>query len=344
MTMLFMDSFDHYVTADILKKYTSLMTGNQTIGAFGRNGTNGLNCVYNAGGVQKTIGTASATVIAGFAHTITANTAAAQDAAFFAFTDAGTVQVDLRWNGSTRQLFVTRNGTQIGSTGTTVLSLGVAYYIEFKVTINNSTGSFEVRINGVTEITGSSLDTQNTANATVDGIRLGRSNNIDNTQNPDYFDDLYFCNDSGANNNTFLGDLRIQCIFPDGAGGNTQWTPSAGSNFQNVDETAPNDDTDYNSDATIGDRDTYTYGNLSPSTATIKAIQIMTYARKDDAGTRTIAPVLRIGGVNYDQSNLPNLTTTYQYLPQVIEVSPATTAAFTLSEVNGMEAGAKVIA
>ena len=41
MALLFMDSFDHYATADITEKWTA-STGTFAIGAYGRNSTNGL--------------------------------------------------------------------------------------------------------------------------------------------------------------------------------------------------------------------------------------------------------------------------------------------------------------
>ena len=338
MTMLFMDSFDHYATAQLGLKYTTV-AGSFTVGAVGRNSTNGALCPNTTGSglLRKSI-TSAATIISGFAFSLSA-LPPSQDTIIFILSDAGTEQVSIRVETGTGKLKVIGAGTVRG-TSTTALSLNTFYYIELKATIANS-GSVELRINGTSEVNVSGVDTQTTANASADGVGLACQGN----QTANYiFDDYYVCNGLGTVNNDFLGDLRVQAIFPDGAGGNTQWTPSANANWQNVDETTPNDDTDYNSDATVGDRDTYTYGNLSPATASIKAVQIMTYARKDDAGTRTIAPVVRLSAVNYDQASLPNLTTSYQYLPQVLETSPATTVAWTLSEVNGAEFGEKVIA
>lgn len=338
--MLFVDSFDHYATADIVKKWTAL-TGTVTIGAFGRNGTNGIRC--GGGAVSKTLPATKVTLISGMAIKLPAGYPS--DAPLIEFRDGATSQIGVYFNSS-YQMKIKRNGAggTTLATGTTVLSAGVYYYIELKAKIDNTTGTTEVHINGAAEaaLTLTGQDTQQSANAYADNVSFGNTGfggGLNNDQ-----DDFYINDDAGSANNDFLGDIRVQYIAPDGAGGVTQWTPSAGSNYQNVDETAPDDDTTYNSDATIGDRDTYTLGALSPSTATIKGIQMITYARKDDAGTRTICPVIRISSTNYDQSNLPNLTTSYQYLPLVVEVSPATSVAFTLSEVNGMEAGVKTVA
>ena len=340
MAVLFMDSFDHYVSADITKKWTSLSV-TAISAANGRNGTASARMSNYFNELKKTL-TAKQTHIIGVALRISAYPASNQ--ALISLYDGATTQCDVRIT-SAGKLLVTRAGTQLGTTGTTILSLNTFYYIEFKCKIDNTTGTTEVHINTVAEanLTTTGQDTQNTANATADTLKLGDVNNGGTAANVDW-DDLYWCDNSGAQNNDFLGDCRVQALLPSGAGGNTQWTPLSGANYTNVDEAAPNDDTDYVSDATVGDRDTYAYGDLASSTGNVKAIQTMHYARKDDAGTRTIAPVVRIGATNYDQANLPNLSTSYQYLPQIEELSPASGIAYTVSEINGAEFGTKVIA
>ena len=53
------------------------------------------------------------------------------------------------------------HGNTTTYTGTTPLSINTWYYVEVKLVVNDSTGSFEVRINGNTEISQSSIDTKN---------------------------------------------------------------------------------------------------------------------------------------------------------------------------------------
>lgn len=338
MAVLFLDSFDHYATANLTSKWSG-QTGTNTIGPVGQNSTNGLRQTNGDNQVNRALGVNAATLIVGRAFRfLTAPTTA--NYPLLNIRDGTTNQVRLVLN-SLKQLELQNGSGAVLSTGTTVLSVSTFYYLELKATINNTTGSYELRINGTTEFSGTNADTQNSANAYANDVQVQGAGNVGGT-NWDC-DDLYVCDNSGTVNNDFLGQIRVQCIFPDGAGGVTQWTPLSGSNYANVNETAPDGDTTYNSDATIGDRDTYTFGALSPSTASIKAIQIVPYVRKDDAGSRAIAPVIRIGSTNYDQSTLPSLSTSYQYLPLVVENSPATTAPFTLSEVNGFEVGAKVV-
>jgi len=51
MADVFYDSFDHYASSDCSRKYNSV-GATLTIGAFGRNGTNGLR---NQSYIQKTV-------------------------------------------------------------------------------------------------------------------------------------------------------------------------------------------------------------------------------------------------------------------------------------------------
>jgi hypothetical protein len=135
----------------------------------------------------------------------------------------------------------------------------------------------------------------------------------------------------------------VELLLPSGAGAETQWTPSAGSNYQNVDENPENGDTDYNKSNTVGQVDTYAMANLVSVAGLIYGVQYLEYARKDNAGTRTIAPVARIGGADYLGSNV-NLSDSYAYTREIKELSPATAAAWTISEINAMEFGVKVTA
>ena len=251
------------------------------------------------------------------------------------FADVDTRQVDLLTDVS-GHLFVTRNGTVIGSVGTTVLHASMWYFIEFGATIGSSAGSFEVRINGVTEITGTGLNTQATSHAGANRIWLGSDPFA-------YYDDLYICDANGPVNNGFLGDCRVESLLPSGAGSKAQWTPLSGDNYANVNQNPPDDDTTYNKSNMVGETDTYAMTDLVSTTGIIYGVQKMNYVRKDNAGSRSVAPVLRIGGTDHVGAST-SIGDSYTYTREIEEVSPATLSAFTISEVNAMEAGIVVTA
>lgn len=333
MTLLFCDSFDHMVTADMTLKGWTVSAAGITAAA-GRFGTDAMRSpngnFYCSWGVPVALATGGV----GFAY----RSSSFSSFGIVNFVDGGTVHLHFRINASSGKIEV-RRGSSTGTliaTGNAVLTTNTFYYLEFKVTINDSTGVIVTKVNGVEDINVTGQDTQNGGNASYDNIRFfwdgqGNGGTCD-------VDDLVIWDTAGSVNNDFMGDVRVQAILPSGAGATTEWTPSAGSNYQNVDEAAPNGDTDYNSEATATDVDTFVYGDLTPTSGTVKAVQWLAYARKDDGGTRTVRPVVRHGGTDYFGSS-KSVSSSYTYLRHLMETNPGTAAAWTISDVNAAEFG-----
>lgn len=355
MSLLFVDGFDHYVTADLTKKWHILAStgssGATITAAAGRNGsgalTNNGSTASSNSWISRTFPPAASWVI-GFAFKFSGSVATPLIIA--ALTDAGTTQCDLRLNADST-LSVTRNGTALTSgTSATALSSGIWYYIEWKITIANSisAGSCKVRVNGSDVITvATSQDTQNTANATASQLKLGIQTTNSSTSILQFYDDVYVCDSvdsgiAGVPNNDFLGDVRAEAILPNGAGNTTGMTPSTGSNYTCVDDTTPNDDTDYVSSSVATTKDTYAFANLTTSPVTIFGVQTVLTQRKDDAGHRFTCPVTRTGATDYDGSNYAVLDS-YSMDCQVRQSNPNTSAAWTEAGVNGAEFGMKVV-
>ena len=337
MALVFCDGFDHYVESDLNKKWNVVVSSNLTITTGGRYGSNrSLQNLTNA--TQQVIKFVPSypTYIVGFAMKTDSFTT---PMSLVEFRDQSTVQCKLTWNeiGSGGYLRAyTAGSTDRGNCSSFITYNGVWRYFEIEVTIHNSAGAIEVRENGVTMLSLSGIDTQATGNAIIDRVAFGGAPAISYTNMS--YDDFYLCDDQGSVSNTFLGDIRVQSIFPSGAGATTQMTPSAGSNYACVDETTPNGDTDYVSETTAGEKDTYAFGNLTPTSGTIKGVQILINARKDDAGSRSIAPVYRPSSTDYDGTT-KSVSDSYTYLSEITEVSPATSSAWTIAEINGAEFG-----
>lgn len=349
MALRFVDSFDHYATADITDKWTSI-NNSITIGATGRNSTNGLRVAASING--PTLGLdAQATWIIGAAYKFSTFPTATR--CFMDLLDGTTVQVSLGITTAGNLVVFRGNasGTLLG-TGSSTLSTGVWYYIELKVTISDAAGVVAIQLNGAAEtitfVTGTSTtqDTKASTNASANIIALWDSATsgaitLDR-------DDLYICDGTdgtaaqGTANNDFLGDVRVEALFPSGAGNYAQFTSSSGgANYTNVDEASANGDTDYNSDLTSGHIDSFAMTNLTPTSGTVIAVQTNVTARKDDGGTRSLKPFFRISSTDYARTTV-NLTDSY-YDQHVVEgKSPASGTAWTISEVNGLEFGYKV--
>ncbi len=254
------------------------------------------------------------------------------------FTAAAGVVMTLGQNGTGNILVKNSGGTTIG-TGTTVLVTNTWYYIEFELVINGASGSIELHLNGVSgEIP---LTTGNFGSTNVGTFRIAGNGTLA-THLSDY-DDIYVLDTTGsAPGNTFLGDTRVQTLFPNADGTYSQWSPTpSGAHFSNIDETTPDDDTTYNSDANPGDIDTYLTAGILAS-ASVPAVQVNLYARKDDAGARQIAPLIRQAGTDYP-GNTATLSANYLFYSQMYALDPSG-ASWTANNVNADEYGVKVIA
>jgi len=353
MALLFMDSFDHYITADLLEKWGTTGTSGTasvSINATGGRRSSGAFRYFSSsasghdGFVRKTFATGSAGGVCGFAYKAGVGFAFAPGEQIAAFQDGTATQVGLRVN-PTGTLSVFRgpqvSGVVLGTTAAVVIPLGNYVYVEFKVLIANSGGTAEVRVNGASVLALTGLDTQDGATATWNSFVLGQSNGASsNYANRTVdFDDLYVLDGSGAAPWTdFLGDCRVDARYPTAAGATTGWTPSAGANWQCVDETAPNDDTDYTSAPAAGLTDTFVVQDAPVAGAQLFGVQHVISAKKTDAGAATIAPVIRHSGVDYPGAGI-NPGTGYGYVLQISAANPGTGVPWTEAGFNAAEFG-----
>lgn len=230
-------------------------------------------------------------------------------------------------------------GAILGSeSGATFAATGVWHYLELKATLSNTVGSAEVRVDGsaIPVISLTNIRTKNDGTKTVfDSVGFGGAGAIS-------VDDLYVCNAAGSINNNFLGDCRVQLLLPTSDGAYQEWTPTpAGTHYTTV-KTLPVRTTDYVASATLNARDTWGYDGV-PAGVTVNGVQVTTAAAKDEAGARSIAPLVRSGGVDVAGANQA-LSLDNQALIQLWERNPATSATWTAADVNAAEFGVKVTA
>ena len=248
--------------------------------------------------------------------------------------DGATLGMNLQLMSS-GEIRVRRGVTDLDTTSGLGLSINTWYWLEFKVLVNSTTGSYELRIGGTNVLSDSGISTQAGSNAYYDIVQLKAA-----AAYP-YFDDFYICNGAGSSNNDFLGDCHVTAIFPDGAGNSTDWTPSAGDNYACVDENPVTDDTDYVESSTSTDKDLYSYGSCGSPT-NIKGLQINTDCRQTDATSYDIITPIRSGSTDYDDSAQTIGTTDYVTKRRIEEEDPDTSAAWTASGINSAEFGIKV--
>lgn len=232
------------------------------------------------------------------------------------------------------------SGTQIASTAPGVLD-GNWHYLEVFATIHGTTGQLIVKLNGNTVInfTGNTLNTG--VVTTIDAIRFRTGKYVASPNAVISIDDFYVCDATGATNNTFLGDVRVQSLVPNAAGTYTQLAPTgAANNYVNVGEMPYNNAT-YNASPTVGQRDTYALSDLAANTASVLGMQSVAHMQKSDAGLANAKVALVSGGgLYYDASQ--SLSTSAVVYTQVRPTDPATAVAWTVAGANGLEAGMEV--
>lgn len=340
-----MDSFDHYATADAKTAGQKLWLENNVGFPYiisagnGRNGTNCLRCDgWGRSGGSKSISGSPATIIVGFGFRF--NALPPTDSPILTISNSSTNQVTigLDSSGVLEAFRGTVTGTLLGASAIP-LSINTYYYIECKVTIDNAAGVVNVRVDNATHINLTAQDTDNGGGAAVDQISIG-GGGAGSAANID-FDDLYVCDTSGSANNDFLGDCRVVVLVPDGAGSSSQWTPSAGSNFQCVDDNPPDGDGTRVSANAVNDIDTYTFGAVGLA-LTPRGVAVWNHAREGLFGfDSVIRAISRPGATNYFGANSDNIQAAigYGFRGNVFETNGDTGLPWTISEIDGAQFG-----
>jgi len=234
-------------------------------------------------------------------------------------------------------LAVYNNTTLLGTT-VNGISFDTWFYLELKVLTDDSVGTVDVHVNGASWLSLTNQDTQPGANSYHTAFRLADAvyNGVIVS-----FDDLYFLDGSGAANNDFLGNMRVVSLDPSASGDSTDWTPSAGSNYENVDDGGiTDDDTTYNETSTDTHQDLYNYEDLPAAAATVAGVQIVTETRVT-AGSMDVSAVIKTGTTTSVGSADTITSTDYVTTTRVEELDPDTSNPWTPSGVNGAQFGIK---
>jgi hypothetical protein len=330
--------FEGAETFDIVTNVYDLGTGQVGVG-FGRYGTRGSRSSAGAGASptylekNQAVGSEYIQQMAFLSNSSSGNVHQ-----LFGTREVSTRHLDVV-NTSAGNILVRRNGTTL-YTLTGAGLFGVWHYIEMKAKIHASTGYIILRLDGVELLNVTGINTSGGLTATPDRHFQGQL--TDSSTNINFqWDDYVLIKIDGTAPNDFIGDCRVTGLFPNGAGSSTDFTPSAGSNYQNVDDFPFDDDTTYNSSPTVGAVDTFAMSNL-PAAGDVYGVRQFTRVRKDDAGSRSACHVVRVDGTEYPSSSFA-LSDTYITFHQLLATNPDTGVAWTDAEVNALEAGYEVV-
>lgn len=250
----------------------------------------------------------------------------------------GNINIDIRQDATAGKFQLRRNGTVLG-TGTTTYATGVWYFMEFHLVIHDTTGVYEMRINGQTEIAAAtSQDTRADAGANgdkCDRLLIGGDSN-------QFFDDIMVNDTTGSFNTSWVGDQRISVYIPNAAGDSTGLTrggTDSGSNYGQVDERPPNDVTDYVYGTDTTSKDLYNIPNTS-GVSDVSGVKLYLRAQKSDAGSGNIAHLIKSGSTE-DVGSDVGLSTSWAAYAKLYDHDPTDSAVWSASKINALQIGAK---
>ncbi len=323
MALILMDGFDHYSAVDAAEKFWG---GHIFAMVPGRGfGGQAMNVIIN-NPVFKTLPSNYTTLIAGAAFKLNAT-----DDSGLMQMEGGAVIASLHITGLGRLYVRDFLGNIVGA-GTTIIPTGTWFQVEMKV-VCGSSGTIEVHLNGGPEIASSSGNFDTSINRiTFLNNSLGGDTSVD---------DVYVADTTGSSpQNDFLGDVRVETLYPVADGNYTDWTPKiAGPHYQMVNETLIDGDGTFNYDATPGDKDSYI---LETFIGTIYGAQLNIGARKGDASVRQIAPLIKQSGTDYLDTTR-TLSADYVFYSWILDKDPSG-ADWLAATINADEFGQKLIA
>lgn len=295
------------------------------VAAAGRSGGNAFQVTNAGSGVQKPMGSAVGTINLAFGYSPAAFPSST--GGIVLFSDAGTSQVSFAITNAGAIQFYRGNFATLLGTSAAVLTLGVYQHVEVTVTISATVGTVQVWVNSVSVLSLTGLNTKATGNTTVDSFTL--QGPVSGNHN--------FCDVIWKDSR--IGDRRVVPIGPTGPGHYTQFTPSAGANWQCVDEVPPNDGTDFNSDTNVGDSDSFVHAALPATATVIDGVIVQVRGANTTTGVGSLAPLLRSGTTDSVGSGT-SLNTSYQTLGHLVATTdPATGLAWASAGVNASEFG-----
>jgi hypothetical protein len=250
------------------------------------------------------------------------------------FYQNGIIQV---WRG------LPSSGTMLVQTPVATFQEDQFFYGEARCKVDPTGGVVEVRVNTKTVISIVSANTKATANPTYDMIGVGFYN-WEATQWAAYgFDDLYFCDTAGTENNNFLGNCRVMTQFVTGNStpqnfliGGSAPAATAALSLLNTNL----DDTKFIHSGTAGDKSLFTIETII-NAPMVFGIQVSAALRQDDATQRTERNLIKSGTtLTEGGDHLTNQT--FTFYKDLLELNPATGVGYTGAELNALLIGPKV--
>jgi len=338
MALLFMDSFDHYLSPNDGRYkwtvfggplYPILQAGRTNlgckIGTYLGSLSQTLSLTYNtlyAGVAYKALGTFGPSTIIEFSNCVSNS----DSTIWLSHVGDGKIQTQGRQNLTVRT----------SSKSSFVMNTDVWYFIELRASSGAGSIQYEVRINNVSVLSGIfsfpiRAHPEN-YDYTLDRVTFSGPGGGFNA----LVDDIYI------DDSQFQGDIQIFVIRPNAEGIYLEWDPIPGpSHYQMVDDLVPDGDSTIIQSDTIGERDMFEMEDVE-LTGKIVGIQSLILCQKESAGEALIAQMYADGAGH--EITIPNefspSASSYAYYINVREKN-VIGLDWTTEDINNLKFGVK---
>ena len=253
--------------------------------------------------------------------------------------DSDSCELKIYRNGMLQLL--DKSGSVIAKSSRGVIHNDQWHDLQVKLTYGAS-GSCEIKVDDVTVINETGIDTTATGGSSYHGYARVYSF-LGNTFYSPFFDDFWCCDTTGNTNNDFLSTKRILGYLPTGDD-TSEWTPSTGNDhYAVVDENPPDDSSTYiSSSSGSGDLDLFTHASILSDTSNINGVKVAMDVALASAGSENTKQAVESGNTVYYGSNHTIDSTSWGYRNYYWETDPDTGNLWTVNGFNNAKFGVEM--
>lgn len=218
------------------------------------------------------------------------------------------------------------------------LTANAWHHVEVKLTANAATGAVEIRVDGVSALTATGLNTVGANAGPIAMVDISGSDQASNNT-PIFFKDWVIWNTNGAHNNDFFGTVQVVSLIPNSDTTLGAWTLTGDTHGWSILDNVPVDDTKYLDAAfpgAIGVPCQFGLTDLPIDVTSVRALQTFVRATKTDGGDGNLQTSIVSGASVAPGVDRP-ITSAFTYWKDVFEVDPATAAPWTIAAANSAE-------
>ena len=217
---------------------------------------------------------------------------------------------------------------------------------EIRLLVDNAAGLLDVRVDGVSLVSDFGIDTRVGSVDDIGVVLFGSIDGID-VYDAKRYDDVAINNTLGVENNSWCGQGAIlHGVAVDNGNVNDfgRFPDTGEANWEDVDETPPDDDTTYVIAGAIADTELYNITNFEATyglnrATQVKAVAWWMRARLRYNGDGELAAMHRQGGLTSEGDQYAVNEHTYDYIDHIEDIDPATVLVWDIGDVDDSEFG-----